>query len=52
MGNYVVSRFIEEMKKKIKIKNSKFDNGINFKENCADVRNSGIKSVIEKKVVN
>ncbi len=50
MGNYVASRFVEEMeKKKIKIKNSKIlIMGLTFKENCADIRNSGIKSVIEK----
>jgi len=48
MGNHVVSQLIKEMKKKkIKIKNSKIlIMGLTFKENCADIRNSGIKSVI------
>jgi len=48
MGNHVVSQLIKEMKKKkIQIKNSKIlIMGLTFKENCADIRNSGIKSVI------
>ena len=50
MGDYVASIFIEEMKKKkIKIKKSKIlVMGLTFKENCADVRNSGIGAVIKK----
>jgi len=48
MGNHVVSQLIKKMKKKkIQIKNSKIlIMGLTFKENCADIRNSGIKSVI------
>ena len=50
MGNHVVSEFLKKMKKKkISIKNSKIlIMGLTFKENCADVRNSGIESVIKK----
>jgi UDP-N-acetyl-D-galactosamine dehydrogenase len=34
-------------KKKIKIKNSKIlIMGLTFKENCADIRNSGVKKCI------
>ena len=49
MGNHVASQLITRMKKKsIKIKNAKIlIMGLTFKENCADIRNSGIKSVIE-----
>jgi len=48
MGNYVSSQLIEKMRKKnIKIKGSKIlIMGLTFKENCADIRNSGIKNVI------
>ena len=50
MGNYVASELIKKMKKKkIKIKGSKIlIMGLTFKENCADIRNSGVKPVIEK----
>ena len=50
MGNYVASEMIREMeKKKIKIKGSKIlIMGLTFKENCADIRNSGVKNVIEE----
>jgi UDP-N-acetyl-D-galactosamine dehydrogenase len=50
MGNYVALELISEMKKKkIEIKKSKvLIMGLTFKENCADVRNSGVKKVIEK----
>ena len=50
MGSYVASVMITEMKKKkIKIKNSKIlIMGLTFKENCADIRNSGVKSIIDK----
>tara|TARA_X000000950_G_scaffold289296_1_gene411695 strand:- start:958 stop:2238 length:1281 start_codon:yes stop_codon:yes gene_type:complete len=49
MGNYVASELIKAMKKKsIKIKNSKIlIMGLTFKENCADIRNSGVKNVVE-----
>ena len=48
MGAYVVSRLIQEMKKKkIKTKDAKvLIMGLTFKENCADTRNSGIERVI------
>lgn len=50
MGIYVASQFIKAMSKKtIKIKNAKIlIMGLSFKENCADLRNSGIASVIKK----
>ncbi len=50
LGNHVVSELVKELKKKnIKIKNSKIlVMGLTFKENCADIRNSGIKIVITK----
>jgi UDP-N-acetyl-D-galactosamine dehydrogenase len=50
MGSYVTSRLIKEMKiKNIKIKNAKIlIMGLTFKENCADIRNSGIESVVLK----
>ena len=50
MGFHVVSELIKEMKKKnIKIKNAKIlIMGLTFKEDCADIRNSGIKKVIKK----
>jgi len=49
MGDHVVSQLITKMKKKnIQIKKSKIlIMGLTYKENCADVRNSGIKNVIE-----
>ena len=49
MGKYVAFQLISAMKKKlIKIKGSKIlIMGLTFKENCADIRNSGIKSVID-----
>ena len=49
MGNYVATQLVLAMKKKsIKIKGSKIlIMGLTFKENCADIRNSGIKSVID-----
>tara|TARA_B110000046_G_scaffold185600_1_gene228021 strand:- start:860 stop:2140 length:1281 start_codon:yes stop_codon:yes gene_type:complete len=49
MGNHVVSELIKEMKKKnIEIKGSKIlVMGLTFKENCADIRNSGVNTVIE-----
>ena len=52
MGNFVVSEMITAMNKKsIKIKGSKIlIMGLTFKENCPDIRNSGIKSVIKELV--
>jgi UDP-N-acetyl-D-galactosamine dehydrogenase len=49
MGDYVASQLIKEMKKKsIKITGAKIlIMGLTFKENCADIRNSGIKNVID-----
>ena len=49
MGNHVASQLITSMKKKfIQIKSAKIlIMGLTFKENCADIRNSGIKNVIE-----
>ena len=48
MGTYVVLELIKIMKKKnIKIKGAKIlIMGLTFKENCADLRNSGIQKVI------
>ena len=50
MGTHVASEFIKKMKKnKIKIKRSRIlIMGLTFKENCADIRNSGIESVIKE----
>mgnify|MGYP001260371855 CR=1 FL=1 len=50
MGNYVALQLINKMKKKkIKIKGAKIlIMGLTFKENCADLRNSGIQGVIKK----
>ena len=50
MGNYISLNLINKMKKKnIEIRGSKIlIMGLTFKENCADTRNSGIKSVINK----
>ena len=50
MGFYVASKLIETMKKKsIKIKKSKIlIMGLTFKENCPDLRNSGVANVIKK----
>ena len=50
MGNHVASKLILALKeKKIKIKNSKIlIMGLTFKENCADIRNSGVKSLFDK----
>ena len=49
MGNYVASMLIKEMqKKKIKINGAKIlIMGITFKENCADIRNSGVSNIVE-----
>ena len=50
MGAYVASKLIEKFKKKkIKIKGSKIlIMGLTFKENCSDIRNSGVKSVVDE----
>ena len=50
MGKYVVSELISKMKKKnIKINRAKIlIMGLTFKENCPDLRNSGIQKVINK----
>ena len=50
MGAYVASQLIKKMKKKnIQIKGSKIlIMGLTFKENCADLRNSGIYNVIKE----
>ena len=50
MGTYVVSKLIEMMKKKsISIKKSKIlIMGLTFKENCPDLRNSGVEKIIKK----
>lgn len=47
MGLHIVTQLINKMKKKnIKIKNSKILlMGLTFKENCSDIRNSGVKKV-------
>jgi len=50
MGDHVAQELITKMKKKnIKIKGSKIlIMGLTFKENCADIRNSGVQGVIKK----
>jgi len=50
MGYHVASEFIKKIKKKkIHLKGAKIlIMGLTFKEDCADIRNSGIKTVIEK----
>jgi len=50
MGNYVVSELVKKMKKKkIQIEGAKIlIMGLTFKENCADIRNSGVQNVIAK----
>tara|TARA_B100001057_G_scaffold421575_1_gene442618 strand:- start:2259 stop:3533 length:1275 start_codon:yes stop_codon:yes gene_type:complete len=48
MGDFITKKFIKKMKEKsIKIKNSNIlIMGLTFKENCPDLRNSGISTVI------
>jgi len=50
MGNYVASELVKKMKTKyIKIKGAKIlIMGLTFKENCPDIRNSGVQGVITK----
>ena len=49
MGEYVASQLVLAMKKKnIKIKKSRIlIMGLTFKENCADIRNSGVKNLFD-----
>jgi len=49
MGNIIASRFVRKMKRKsILIKNSRIlIMGLTFKENCPDLRNSGISRVVK-----
>ena len=50
MGNYVALNLIKKMENKnIQIKGAKIlIMGLTFKENCADIRNSGVKNVINR----
>ena len=50
MGNHVVSELVSIMKKKnIKIKGAKIlIMGLTFKENCPDIRNSGVENIINE----
>ena len=50
MGNYVASELIKKMKSKnIQVKRSKIlIMGLTFKENCPDIRNSGVENVVKK----
>ena len=50
MGAHVASELVKEMEKRnIQINGAKIlIMGLTFKENCADIRNSGIKNVIKK----
>ena len=50
MGKHVVSELTNVMKKKkIKVKKSKIlIMGLTFKENCSDIRNSGVQKVIKE----
>jgi UDP-N-acetyl-D-glucosamine/UDP-N-acetyl-D-galactosamine dehydrogenase len=49
MGNYVASMLIKEMQKKnMKVNGAKIlIMGMTFKENCADIRNSGVRNIVE-----
>ena len=49
MGEYVALKLLKELKKKkINIKSAKIlIMGLTFKENCADIRNSGVKGIIK-----
>ena len=49
MGNYVALQLVDKIKKKkIQIKGAKIlIMGLTFKENCPDIRNSGIQNVIK-----
>ncbi|MDA8933368.1 Vi polysaccharide biosynthesis UDP-N-acetylglucosamine C-6 dehydrogenase TviB [Candidatus Pelagibacter ubique] len=50
MGNYVVSELVSIMRKKnINIKGAKIlIMGLTFKENCPDIRNSGVENIINE----
>lgn len=50
MGRHVASEIIKELKKnKIKINGAKIlIMGVTFKENCPDIRNSGVKNIFTK----
>jgi UDP-N-acetyl-D-galactosamine dehydrogenase len=50
MGAHIASELVKEMEKRnIQINGAKIlIMGLTFKENCADIRNSGIKNVIKK----
>jgi UDP-N-acetyl-D-glucosamine/UDP-N-acetyl-D-galactosamine dehydrogenase len=50
MGTHVASELVKEMEKRnIQINGAKIlIMGLTFKENCADIRNSGVKNVIKK----
>ncbi len=50
MGVYVASQLVKKLKqKKIRVKAAKIlIMGVTFKENCADIRNTGVKKVIDK----
>ena len=50
MGEHVASELVKKLKKKdIEIKGAKIlIMGLTFKENCADMRNSGVEKVIKK----
>jgi len=50
MGNYVASELVKKMEtKNIQIKGAKIlIMGLTFKENCPDIRNSGVQNVITK----
>ena len=49
MGNYVASILIKEMQKKnMNVNGAKIlIMGMTFKENCADIRNSGVRNIVE-----
>lgn len=50
MGNYIATELIKKLRKKnIKPKGAKIlIMGLTFKENCADIRNSGVRNVISE----
>lgn len=50
MGNYVAFELIKKMKKKlIRVKKAKIlIMGLTFKENCSDIRNSGVQNVVKE----
>ena len=48
MGQHVAKTFISAIKKKLLLKIKNFNAGLAFKENCADIRNSGVEKVINE----